>query len=456
MHAHTHVHNFSNIFLVGNTEKPLTVEEPFFQLIVLFGELIRRHVFCYERYLSMLISRGNLQSPVIPKFSCIRHNKFPTHSRVTGSDGSPLLPSAKKARFDLPMSSIAAQKDNSSSTPGSILTPSGPSLLTPVFNITPSREFVLGSQTEVFTAFDSMSPTFDLGTNSHVSTSKASHLSHPMASGERGAVSDEASIIQERQRKLQQLICEDSGRFPLIISPTDSTLSPSKAFTAKGDPFSFLPGHSSEHLSESDDNHAPINVEAEKHGLYAAHFPILSSYLHHSNLNECMTALCGVGNARKKVSRVLDMLSSSIEQFFYSMSSSQARNSVVYSNNELMRQFAILPVFHQRKITTSCELLLRKTLQDGGEGSGLSHYPHPTQLSFLCDLMETSGDVTSIIELLVDVVACGSEEEKDSFGVNPRPAPLPNELCVPVVCLLYKFLPSLLISQHYTTVVFEK
>ena len=394
---------------------------------------------------------------MIPKFSCIKHAKI-SHSRVAGSDGSPLLPSAKRGRFDLPMSSIAAQKDNSSSTPGGILTPSGPHLLTPVFNITPSREFVLGSQTEVFTAFDNISPTFDLGTSNHSNTNKPSQPTHPIVSSERGAVgNDDVLIIQERQRKLQQLICEDSGgRFPLIISPTDSTLSPSKSFTAKTDPFGFLPGQSSEHLSESDDSHAAINIEAEKHGLYAAHFPIPSSYLHRSDLNECMTALCGAGSARKKVSSVLEALSLNIEQFFHSVSNSTTRIPLVYSNNELMRQFAILPVFHQRKITTTCELLLRKMLQDVSDGGGLSHYPHPTQFSFLCDLMETTGDITSIIELLVDVVACGSEEEKDSFGVNPRPAPLPNELCVPVVCLLYKFLPSLLTSQHYTTVVFEK
>jgi len=434
------------------------VEDPFYQLIVLFGELIRRHVFCYERYLSMLISRGNLQAPVIPKFSCIRHAKIPSHSRGAGSDGSPLLPSAKRARFDLPMSSIAAQKDNSSSTPSSILTPSGPHLLTPVFSITPSREFVLGSQTEVFTDFDSISPPFDLGTSSH--GNKSTQSSHSVVPGDHGAVvNDNALIFQERQRKLQQLISEDSGgRFPLIISPTDSTLSPSKSFTVKPEPFSFLPGQSSDHLSEIDDNLAPINTEAEKHGLYAAHFPIPSSYLHRSDLNECMTALCGAGNARKKVSSVLEGLSSSIEQFFYSISNYQTRIPLVYCNSELMKQFAILPVFHQRKIATTCELLLRKTLQDAcvGDGSSLSHYPHPVQLSFLCDLMEATGDVTTIIELLVDVVACGSEEEKDSFGVNPRPAPLPNELCVPVVCMFYKFLPSLLTSQHYTTVVFEK
>jgi len=446
-------------YLTGNTEKPLVVEDPFYQLVVLFGELIRRHVFCYERYLSMLISRGNLQAPVIPKFSCIRHAKISAHSRVPGSDGSPLLPSAKRARFDLPISSIAAQKDNSSSTPGSILTPSGPHLLTP-FSITPSREFVLGSQTEVFTAFDSISPTFELGTSSRGNTNKSTQSSHPMVPSDRGAVvNDDVLIIQERQRKLQQLINEDSGgRFPLIISPTDSTLSPSKSFTTKAEPFSFLPGQPSDRFSESDDNLAAINIEAEKHGLYAAHFPIPSNYLHRSDLNECMTALCGAGNARKKVSSVLEALSSNIEQFFHSMLSYQSRIPLVYYNGELMKEFAILPVFHQRKITTTCELLLRKTLQDVcvNDSSSLSHYPHPTQLSFLCDLMETTGDITSIIELLVDVVACGSEEEKDSFGVNPRPAPLPNELCVPVVCLLYKFLPSLLTSQHFTTVVFEK
>lgn len=434
-------------------EKPLKAGDPFFQLVVLFGELIRRQVFCYEQYLSMLISRGDLQSPVVPKFSCIRYAR----GTRTVSNDCP-LPVAKKGKFDLPVSSLVSHKENSSSTPGSnILTPQGSQLLTPgpVFSITP----VLGSQMEVFTsAIDNMSPTFDLGPGNHGSssgTSRPSQLSHQMSPVEQHGMSSDG-ILQERQRKLQQLIHEDSGRFPLIISPTDGTLSPSKSFASKVEQFGFLPGHTAELSSLSDD--VTINIEAEKHGLYAANFPIPSYYLNRSDINERMTVLCGTGNAKKKVMRVLEAISSNIEQFFNSLANSSTRLPAKYSKPELMRQFATVPVFHQRKIATNCESLMRKSLQGTGVSdiAGLSHYPHPAQFSFLCDLMETSGDINSIIELVVDVAACGSEEEKESFGVNPRPSPLPNDLCIPIVCILYKHFSSLLISQHYTTVIFEK
>ena len=439
-------------------EKPLTAGDPFYQLVVLFGELIRRQIFCYEQYLSMLISRGDLQSPVVPKFSCVRHARA---TRTVSNDCQ--LPAAKKGKFDLPVSSLVSHKDNSSSTPGSnILTPQGSQLLTPgpVFSITP----VLGSQMEVFTsAIDNMSPTFDLGPGNHgtgSSTSRPSQLPHQMLPGEQhgmGSDGSDVAILQERQRKLQQLIHEDSGRFPLIISPTDGTLSPSKSFAAKVEQFGFLPaGHTAELSSLSDD--VTINVEAEKHGLYAANFPIPNYYLNRSDINERMTVLCGTGNARKKVVRVLEAISSNIEHFFNSLANSSTRLPAKYSKPELMRQFATLPVFHQRKIATTCECLMRKSLQGAGVNdiAGLSHYPHPAQFSFLCDLMETSGDISNIIELVVDVAACGSEEEKESFGVNPRPSPLPNDLCIPTVCILYKHFSSLLISQHYTTVIFEK
>ena len=438
-------------------EKPLTAGDPFYQLVVLFGELIRRQIFCYEQYLSMLISRGDLQIPVVPKFSCIKHARA---TRIVPSDCSISVPVAKKGKFDLPG---VSHKDNSASTPGSnILTPQGPQLLTPgpVFSITP----VLGSQMEVFTsAIDNMSPTFDLGTGNHGSSGsgRSSQLPHQILLGEQHGISSDSSdvILQERQRKLQQLIHEDNGKFPLIISPTDPTMSPSKPFTTKAaEQFGFLSSHNSEMSSVSSD--VTVNVETEKHGLYAANFPIPGYYLNRSDINERMTVLCGTGNTRKRVVRVLEVISSNVEQFFNSLSNSTSRLPANYSNPDLMRQFATLPVFHQRKITTTCETLLRKSLQAVGGGisdiTGLSHYPPPAQFSFLCDLMETSGDITSIIELVIDVVACGSEEEKDSFGVNPRPSPLPNDLCVPVVCLLYKHFSSLLISQHYTTVVFEK
>ena len=445
--------------IAGNMEKPLTAGDPFYQLVVLFGELIRRQIFCYEQYLSMLISRGDLQIPVVPKFSCIRHTRA---TRTVPSDCSLSVPVAKKGKFDLPVSSLVSHKDNSASTPGSnILTPQGTHLLTPgpVFSITP----VLGSQMEVFTsAIDNMSPTFDLGTGNHGNggSSRPSQLPHQMLPGEQHGIGSNNSdvILQERQRKVQQLVHGNSGIFPLI-SPTDPTLSPSKPFNTKAaEQFGFLSSHNSEMSSVSSD--VTVNVETEKHGLYATSFPIPGYYLNRSDINERMTVLCGTGNTKKRVVRVLDMISSNVEQFFNSLSSSTSHLPANYSNPDLMRQFATLPVFHQRKIAATCETLLRKSLQGPGGGindvTGLSRYPPPAQFSFLCDLMETSGDISSIIELVIDVVACGSEEEKDSFGVNPRPSPLPNDLCVPVVCLLYKHFSSLLLSQHYTTVVFEK
>ena len=432
-------------------EKPLTAGDPFYQLIVLFGELIRRQVFCYEQYISMLISRGDLQSPIVPKFSCIKHTRT---SRTMGSDCQ--LPVSKKGKFDLPVSSHISHK-NSTSTPGSnILTPQGSHLLTPGPVFTP----MLGSQMEVFaSAIDTISPTFDLGTGSHGSSSgsnRPSQLPHQTLPGEQHGMANDNSdvaILQERQRKAQQLFLQDQFT---IFSPTDATLSPSKSFASKVEQFGFLPSHSSEITSLSDD--LTINVEDEKHSLYAANFPIPNYYLNRSDINERMTVLCGTGNTKKKVVRVLDVISSNVEQYLNSLANSSTRLPAKYSNPELMRQFATLPVFHQRKISTTCETLMRKSLQGGGvsDVTGLSHYPHPAQLIFLCDLMETSGDINSIIELLVDVAACGSEEEKESFGVNPRPSPLPNDLCIPVVCLLYKHFSSLLISQHYTTVMFEK
>ena len=49
------------LIFTDNTQQPLQ-DEPFEQLVLLFGELIRHEVFSHDKYLCTLIRRGDMGS----------------------------------------------------------------------------------------------------------------------------------------------------------------------------------------------------------------------------------------------------------------------------------------------------------------------------------------------------------------------------------------------------------
>ena len=131
---------------------------------------------------------------------------------------------------------------------------------------------------------------------------------------------------------------------------------------------------------------------------------------------------------------------------------------------ELMKQFRGLPIFEQSEIASSCEAMLRASLQapphDGVGGDVTSLFPTCTQFVLVCELLETAGCIGQMLDLVVDVVACDMmSEEKEGAEVQQGSAPvlpLPRDLCLPVACLLHKYLLCLLLSQNKTTIVFER
>lgn len=448
---------------------PVRTTEPFYHLIVLFSELVRLGVFSYPAYLSTLIARGEIKSPIVPLLPFAREDgpaAPPYHPRPDPEPGLSLsisLPALKKARLD----------NNNSLASANSATSVGP--------LSPANSADFGFALDTFMSGDGASPPLQVFQSEESGS---------------GGVHDEESvaIFHERKQQLELLASESHQENfvpPLNFnSPThDTDGPPSPLVPPKSDPFSFSPtpafpaaaGTSSLFLDEEQLD--PVtNKHASRHLLFAAYFPISEPLLTVQELNKRAVVLCGVGKTRARVERVVRKIGDEVEHFLRLLNG--LSTPILPILPESVLDFRLLPSFEQRVLATTCEGILRSTLKStpaaaaaaaaahataaaaattpaataavaaasaGGGGAansaGTLYYPACAQLVFVCELLELSGGIQQIIDLLVDVIAC---------ELDRPPPPLPENLCLPVIGLLHKYCSCLLLSQQNTTVVFEK
>ena len=88
----------------GDLAAPLRSTDPFFHLVSLFCNLIQHNVFSYSLYLSLLIAKGEVRSPIIPSLPFARegeslyHHPRPEPEQELSLSIS--LPVLKKPRLD--------------------------------------------------------------------------------------------------------------------------------------------------------------------------------------------------------------------------------------------------------------------------------------------------------------------------------------------------------------------
>ena len=261
----------------------------------------------------------------------------------------------------------------------------------------------------------------------------------------------------ERQVQLQRLLASDSHESsqlvvsPLNFSDPDADAAPSPLTQSKSDPFNFFPPTSSLFIEDDHSADVTINKEASRHLLYATYFPICDSHLTKQELNERAVVLCGAGKNRNKVERIVKKVTVDVEHYFRLLSGISTSFLPDSKLQDIMQQFKTLPSFEQRVLATACEKILRSSLQRPGGGSnpGGSLYPACAQLVFVCELLEISGGIHQILELLIEIIACDHPteqgDEKEAFDV----------LCLPVVSFLQKYFSCLILSQQDSAVVFE-
>lgn len=298
--------------------------------------------------------------------------------------------------------------------------------------------------------------------------------------GEMVSEMDESkALFQKRAQQLQMLTSATSRLVsPLDFSPTShhtDTDAPSTPATQTKDPFNFS-------LLFPDDSDQPpaaldptLDVHTSRHLLFASYFPVggLGQGFSRQDANERAVVLCGVGRSRQRVEGLVKGVQKEVEHHFRLLS---AAMSPVLPDMERgsMAKFRALPNFEQCGIATACEEILRSGIRRK------TPYPVCGQLVLVCELLEGCGCVRQLLKLLVDVVACDLSAAEEGAGLGagpasgggggggsggrkgqshhhlPPPPPLPEELTLPVLWLLQKYLPCLLLSQEDTAVVFER
>ena len=407
---------------------PLKNGDPFFQLIILFSEFIRLNVFSYSSYLSTLIARGEVKSPIIPYLPFFREGEETRKRQLV--DPEPLslsisIPALKKARTE--------NNDSIEGASSGISSPGGSSNFGGL-NMTSLDSFILASN---HSDSPSLFPPDDQG------------------------VDENPALLQERAQKLQMLAATTDHYEPLVSPltsfhspPHDNDGSGSPLSQTKVDPFSLSFFQEEEHHVD-----VSMNKHSLRHLIFATYFPICDSHLSKQELNNRAVVLCGVGKMRQKVEAIVKTVSEDVEHNFRLLANIQSN---ILPESKTLPKFSSLPTFEQHIIAQSCEKILRSSLSPvvgglGGNPPGRM-YPDCAQLVFVCELLKLCGSVHQIIELLVDIVECsaaqGQDEGHRNVGKSVVP-PLPSELCLDVVGLLQKYLPCLLLSQQNTTIIFE-
>lgn len=388
--------------------------------------MIRLNVFSYSSYLSTLIAKGEVKSPIIPYLPFIKDGEGEEGRKRPLHDTEPLslsisIPALKKARTE--------NNDSMEGASSGISSPGG------------SSNF--GGMTSL--------ESFILAPN---------HSDSPlMFTQDDQGVDENPALLQERAQKLQMLAATTDQYDSLpLVSPLTSFNSPPHDNDAGGSPLSQtkVDPFSLSFFQEEEQN---IDVSDNKHSLrhliFATYFPICDAHLSKQEMNKRAVVLCGVGRMRQKVEAIIQKVTEEVEHTFRLLESIQSN---ILPETKLLPKFSSLPTFEQHIIATSCEKILRSSLSPIGSGGPAARiYPACAQLVFVCELLKLCGSVHQIIELLVDIVECTASLSQEEGHRNPGKSfpPLPSELCLDVIGLLEKYLPCLLLSQQNTTIIFE-
>ena len=387
--------------------------------------MIRLNVFSYSSYLSTLIAKGEIKSPIVPYLPFVKDGEGEDSRKRPLHDSEPLslsisIPALKKARTE--------NNDSMEGVSSGISSPGGSSNFGGLM-----ESFILAAPNQ------SDSPL--------------------MFQQDDQGVDENPALLQERAQKLQMLASTTDQYDSLtLVSPLDFN-SPSHDNDAGGSPLS---QHKVDPFSLSffpeEEHHIDISVNKDsfRHLIFATYFPICDSHLSKQELNKRAVVLCGVGRMRQKVEAIVKKISEDIEHNVRLFANVQGN---ILPEMKLLPKFSSLPTFEQHVIAISCEKILRSSLSPVGSGSSSGRaYPACAQLVLVCELLKVCGGIHQIIELLVDIVECSAslgQEEGHRNVVGKSPPPLPSELCLDVIGLLQKYLPCLLLSQQNTTIIFE-
>ena len=411
--------------VTGGAHRHATGESPFFLLMILFGELIRLGVFSYSAYLSTLIARADLVTPIVPRLMTGVDSIAEDESQNESSKPTLTIsiPYVRRVKPSDPAGGSGLAKDGS-------------------FVEAKKTEAVLTSPTSstfVIAAGSTRAPVGD------TPSSAASSLATP-------------DLLHQRANQLQQLLNQqspDPGSFSPFGSPSLGN-SPSHDFHGLS-PTSITTPASTVDRGSIKVAGFPVSpavkTKNSHHAIFAAYMPITPSILSQSIVNERLVALCGGSKGKSLVQEEQSKLEQRFLETYYAFGAQNTFVNIQWTSSDLCQHFSKLPLFYKRAIASHLEGFLR-ALPD--------QYPSTAQLCLVTDVLEQAGDFQGLVSLLVDLVAMGKKAESSSEKVagedwlDPAHKPLPAHLCVLVSSLLQRHMACLQLSEHNTCVVFER
>ena len=394
--------------------------------MILFGELIRLGVFSYSAYLSTLIARANLVTPIVPRLMSGADSIAEDESETEAS----------KPSLTISIPYVRRVKPPDLAT-GSGLAKDGPGL-------------------EVKTEAALTSPTASTFVIAAGSTRAL------VGDTPNSAVSSLATpdLLHQRHNQLQKLLNQhspDPGPFSPFDSPPMGN-SPSHDFHGLSPTSLATPASSTERgrIKVAGFPVSPaVKTRNSHHAIFAAYMPIAPSVLSQSIVNERMVALCGVSKEKCKVQEDQSRLKQKFLETYYALSAQNTFVSIQWTCKDLWQRFSKLPLFYKREVAAHLESFLRNAPPP-------DQYPSTGQLCLVTDVLEQAGDFQGLVSLLVDLVAMGRKAELSSERaagedwLDPAHKSLPLHLCVLVSSLLQRHMACLQLSEHNTCVVFER
>ncbi|XP_027199092.2 mediator of RNA polymerase II transcription subunit 12-like protein [Dermatophagoides pteronyssinus] len=341
-------------------------KQSFYNLVLLFAELIRHDVFSHDVYMRTLISRGHFVNP--PNIS--------------------LVPSSN--------SNHPIKNTNEDSLTG---------LLPP--NMETVSNSVLMNQLHKSTSSSSL-PMFDpLSNNSNLNSNEQ------LGSNMFSINEDEDKLDEDLDKILQNIKAGQQSKddqndilLPDAIESDkeDETNDPNSVNT-NSTSLSDLANNNKNQLSDQ------INATS-RHLLYTLHFPLPQeeSFMHECNQRHIL--LYGVSKTKDEARHIVKKVTKEIQKLFNRKSSldindnGKVKKHVIkegFNFENAIAKFQNLSIFDQHVVTNTCASTVLEMLNGVVVGSA-NHLPLIESIAFLFDLMEIALNVNGLIEFIVQML----------------------------------------------------
>ncbi|CAG2169792.1 unnamed protein product, partial [Oppiella nova] len=393
-------------------------KQAFSNLILLFGELIRRDVFSHDLYMCTLISRG--------QFSNSPNTSLLSHSTST-SKANPMEEPSSLAGF---VPNLSTNNDNHNHLGG--LVPNG---------------------IQKSTSSSSL-PMFDpLSNNVNAGQTDQNRWELP-------SMDIDENLDENLDEDLDKLLQHIKAGQQNMSDQADILLPDSVGSDKEDEPNPGLSSHSTTFPMPE----IPVKNATARHLLYTMHFPLPQDETFAHDCNQRHILLYGVGKAKDEAKHAVKKITKEITKLFNRKSSMDISDGGKVKKHAIkegfnfesaIAKFQALSTFDQHVVTTSCATAAVEMLNGVAIGSA-NYLPLIESIAFLFDLMEMALNVHGLIEFVIQML---KELVEVDIQLHQKCPILERTYCTSIglyiVGVLYRYQTCLLVSHEETVAVFE-